>query len=100
MTRNSIKMTAVATTIPIIWQIRTDSVVDQPVVLAQMVVATLRTIINAMMPRTPTRIRFIIPLDIILSFNSYCQTDRYKNKHKNTPLTIYFRMQLSLPRIT
>jgi hypothetical protein len=77
MTRNNIKITAVATTIPIIWQINTFSVVDQPVVLAQMVVATLRTIINAIIPRTPTSIRFMIP-ELIVSFSSW-QTAKYNS---------------------
>jgi hypothetical protein len=45
-------MIAVATTMPMIWQMRTCSVADQPVVLEQILVATERMIIKAMIPKT------------------------------------------------
>ena len=65
ITRNNIRMIAVATTMPMIWQTKTCSVVDQPVILEQILVATERTIMKAMIPPMPTTIRFIIPPDTI-----------------------------------
>ncbi len=60
ITKNNIMITAVAVTTPMIWQIRTCSVVDQPVTLEQIWVATERIIRKAIMPNVEANMRFII----------------------------------------
>ena len=52
-------ITMVATTIPMMLQMRTCSVVDQPVILEQILVATERTITKAIIPSKETNMRFI-----------------------------------------